>query len=128
MTVTDVKGATDRGGSDGRDTTGAEPEREARRHTSASASHQQLAAPKGAEDQPLEDNRSSGPLPRAFLAQRQRAEVSLMVGRNAGFKAKAEITNGGLLSIAALVSSILLTTTVLVHVAVRDGKRPRWRL
>ncbi|MCF6367319.1 hypothetical protein [Rhizobium halophilum] len=65
---------------------------------------------------------------RSFLAQRQHAEVSLMFGRNAGFKARAEITNGGLLSIAALVSSILLTTTVLVHVAVRDGKRSRWPL
>ncbi len=128
MTVTDLKGAADRGGSVGRDTTEAELEREAHRHRSAAAAHQQITAPEGAEDQPLEDDRSSAPLPRAFLAQRQRAEVSLMVGRNAGFKAKAEITNGGLLSIAALVSSILLTTTVLVHVAVRDGKRPRWRL
>jgi hypothetical protein len=61
----------------------------------------------------------------SFLAQRQYAKVSLMFGKRAGFRAKAEITNGGLLSIAALVSSILLTTTVLVHVAVRDGKRAR---
>lgn len=51
-----------------------------------------------------------------------------MLGRDAGFKARAEITNGGLLSIAALTSSILLTTTVLVHVAVRDGKRSCWLL
>ena len=87
-----------------------------------------MAAQEGAEDQPLEDDGSAAPSPRAFLAQRQRAEVSLMVGRNAGFRAKAEFTNGGVLSIAALVSSILLTTTVLVHVAVRDGKRSRWRL
>ncbi|WP_029620290.1 hypothetical protein [Pseudorhizobium marinum] len=63
---------------------------------------------------------------RSLLAQRQQAEVSLMLNKHAGLKAKAEITNGGLLSIAALVSSILLTTTVLVHVAVRDGKRRRF--
>ncbi|MFN7025339.1 MAG: hypothetical protein ACK4QP_12635 [Pseudorhizobium sp.] len=51
-----------------------------------------------------------------------------MFGRNAGFKARAEITNGGLLAIAALVSRTLLTTTVLVQVAVREGKRSRWPL
>jgi hypothetical protein len=49
-----------------------------------------------------------------------------MLNKEAGFRATAEITNGGLLSITALVSSILLTTSVLVHVAVRDGKRSRW--
>ena len=67
--------------------------------------------------------------PVPFHAQRQRAEVSLMVRPDAGFRARAEITNGGLLSIAVLVSSILLSTSVLVHVAVRDGKRSRfpWR-
>jgi len=61
-----------------------------------------------------------------FLAQRQTAEISLMVTKDAGFKATAEISNGGLLTIGALVSSILLATTVLVHVAVRDSKRRRW--
>ena len=75
------------------------------------------------------DDRLDEPRPgsrwRSLLAQRQQAEVSLMLNKHAGLKAKAEITNGGLLSIAALVSSILLTTTVLVHVAVRDGKRRR---
>lgn len=60
------------------------------------------------------------------LAQRQRAEISLMFGSNAGLRASADISNGGLLSIAALVSGVLLTTTVLVHVAMREGKRPRW--
>lgn len=64
--------------------------------------------------------------PRGFLAQRQRAELSMMFNKDAGLKAKVEVSNGGLLSIAALVSSILLTTSVLVHVAVRDGKRSRW--
>ncbi|MFN7023585.1 MAG: hypothetical protein ACK4QP_03510 [Pseudorhizobium sp.] len=61
-----------------------------------------------------------------FLAQRQTAEISLMFTKDAGFKARAEISSGGLLTIGALVSSILLATTVLVHVAVRDGKRRRW--
>ncbi|KEQ04762.1 hypothetical protein [Pseudorhizobium pelagicum] len=76
------------------------------------------------DDQPEE--RIAGNGRQSLLAQRQRAEVSLMVNKRAGFKAKAEISNGGLLSIAALVSSILLTTTVLVHVAVSDGKRRRF--
>ena len=58
-----------------------------------------------------------------FLSERQKAEVSLKVTRDAGFSAKAEITNGGLLSIAVLVFSILLSTAVLVHVAVKGGKR-----
>ena len=85
------------------------------------------AQDRGAIEARLEDRLQDGPgmtaTHQSFLAQRQHAEVSLMLGRDAGFKARAEITNGGLLSIAALVSSILLTTTVLVHVAVRDGKR-----
>ncbi|WP_337266174.1 hypothetical protein [Oryzifoliimicrobium ureilyticus] len=62
----------------------------------------------------------------AFLSQTQQAEVSLTINKDAGFRAKAQITNGGLLSVAVLVSSILLTTSVLVHVAIRDGKRRRW--
>jgi hypothetical protein len=74
----------------------------------------------GAPDVPLADPEAG------FLGQRQRARVSLMVKSDAGFKAEAEITNGGLLSIAALVSSIMLTTTLLVHVAVRDAQQDRW--
>ena len=62
-----------------------------------------------------------------FLAQRQHAAVSLTVSKDAGFRAEATITNGGLLSIAALVSSILLTTSVLVHVAASGAKHSRWR-
>jgi hypothetical protein len=53
----------------------------------------------------------------------QRAEVSLMVTKDSGLKAKAEITTGGLLSIAALVSSILLSTAVLVQVAANARRR-----
>lgn len=127
MTATDYEGVEDNGVALGRDIQD-EKGPKASRDPSTAGSYLSVAAQEGAEDQPLEDDGSAAPSPRAFLAQRQRAEVSLMVGRNAGFRAKAEITNGGLLSIAALVSSILLTTTVLVHVAVRDGKRSRWRL
>ncbi|KXG87443.1 hypothetical protein [Agrobacterium bohemicum] len=62
-----------------------------------------------------------------FLSDRQRAEVSLSLPKDSGLTAKAEISNGGLLSIAVLVSSILLSTAVLVHVATRDASRPkRW--
>ncbi len=51
------------------------------------------------------------------------AEVSLMVTKDVGLKARAEITSGGLLAVAGLVSAILLSTAVLVHVAVRDSRR-----
>jgi hypothetical protein len=60
-----------------------------------------------------------------FLNQRQHAEVSLAFTETAGLKASAQITNGGLLSIAALVSTILLSTAVLVHVATRDAHAKR---
>ncbi|WP_276120076.1 hypothetical protein [Pararhizobium qamdonense] len=55
----------------------------------------------------------------------QRAEVSLMLTKHSGLRAEAEITNRGLLSVGALVSSILLSTAVLVHVAVLAGRRRR---
>ncbi|KQQ38780.1 hypothetical protein ASG19_07150 [Rhizobium sp. Leaf306] len=55
----------------------------------------------------------------------QRAEVSLMVTKDSGLRAKAEITNRGLLSVAVLVSSILLSTAVLVHVAITADRRRR---
>lgn len=57
-----------------------------------------------------------------FLAQQQRAEVSFKATKEAGLNARAEITNGGLLSVAVLVSSILLSTAVLVHAARKNGK------
>lgn len=40
------------------------------------------------------------------LPEVQRAEVSLMVAKESGFRARAEIANRGLLSVAVLVSSI----------------------
>jgi hypothetical protein len=60
-----------------------------------------------------------------FLNQRQCAKVSLAFSETAGFKASAQITNGGVLSIAALVSTILLSTAVLVHVATRVSHSKR---
>lgn len=59
------------------------------------------------------------------LSDVQRAEVSLMVTRNSGLRAEAQITNGGLLSVAVLVSTILLSTAALVHVAVTADRRRR---
>jgi hypothetical protein len=44
----------------------------------------------------------------AALGERHVAEVSLMINKRAGFKARAEISTGGLMSIEALVSTILL--------------------
>ena len=74
--------------------------------------------------------RSSDGLPgsaQPFLSQRQHANAAIMVTKDAGLSAEIEITNGGLLSVAALVSSILLSTAVLVHVATRDAKfRKLW--
>ncbi|PYE38801.1 hypothetical protein DFI02_1382 [Rhizobium sp. PP-F2F-G20b] len=55
----------------------------------------------------------------------QRAEVSLMVTKDSGLRATAEITNRGLLSVAVLVSSILLSTAALVHVAATAKGRRR---
>lgn len=49
------------------------------------------------------------------------ASVTLALGRNAGLSATVKVTSGGLLSIAGLVSTVLLSTAVLVHVAVRSG-------
>lgn len=61
----------------------------------------------------------------AFLSDRQRAEVSLSLPKDSGLTAKAEISSGGLLSIAVLVSSILLSTAVLIHIATRDAASRR---
>ncbi len=59
---------------------------------------------------------------------RQRAEVEISFTKNAGLRASVDVSSGGLLSIAALVSSILLSTAVLVHVATRDARsKSLWR-
>lgn len=59
---------------------------------------------------------------------RQRAEVEISFTKNGGLRASVDISSGGLLSIAALVSTILLSTAVLVHVATRDARsKSLWR-
>jgi hypothetical protein len=59
---------------------------------------------------------------------RQRAEVEISVTKNARMRASVDVSSGGLLSIAALVSNILLSTAVLVHVATRDARsKSLWR-
>jgi hypothetical protein len=90
----------------------------------AGSAARKLSTDRRGYDDRLEERQPPGRRP-SFLEQRQFAETSLMFSKRAGFRARVEITNGGLLSIAALVSTILLTTTVLVHVAVRDGKGSR---
>jgi len=59
---------------------------------------------------------------------RQRAEVEISFTEKARLRASVDVSSGGLLSIAALVSSILLSTAVLVHVATRDARsKSLWR-
>lgn len=48
-----------------------------------------------------------------------RAKASFTLGRRAGMVASVKITSGGILSIGALVSGILLSTAVLVRASVR---------
>ncbi|MGE7370421.1 hypothetical protein ACQKKX_15360 [Neorhizobium sp. NPDC001467] len=55
-------------------------------------------------------------------------EVEISFTKNTGLRASADVSSGGLLSIAALVSGILLSTAVLVHVATRDAQsKSLWR-
>lgn len=62
------------------------------------------------------------------LADRQRGIVMLGSGQRPIAVAGIDVTSGGLLAIGALVSSILLSTAVLVGVAVRESRRgPRPR-
>lgn len=56
---------------------------------------------------------------------RQEARARIRLGKHSRFDARVSVTSGGLLAIGALVSSILLSTAVLVHVAVRDSAKAR---
>jgi hypothetical protein len=53
---------------------------------------------------------------------RQRCRASLRLGKHVGMETEVELTPRGILAIAGLVSSILLSTAVLVAVAVREGR------
>ncbi|TXC72033.1 hypothetical protein FSB78_14560 [Sphingomonas ginsenosidivorax] len=48
-----------------------------------------------------------------------RAKAAIRFGRRAGLTASVRITSGGILSVGALVSGILLSTAVLVRAAGR---------
>ncbi|MEG3163935.1 hypothetical protein U1701_04945 [Sphingomonas sp. PB2P19] len=48
-----------------------------------------------------------------------RAKAAIRFGRRGGMSASVKITSGGILSIGALVSGILLSTAVLVHTSGR---------
>ena len=50
-----------------------------------------------------------------------RAEASVTFGKRAGMRASVEVTSGGILAVAALVSGILLSSAVIV----RSARRPR---
>lgn len=54
-----------------------------------------------------------------------RARARIRLGKRTRFDARIEVTSGGLLAIGGLVSSILLSTAVLVHVAVREGGKAK---
>jgi hypothetical protein len=56
-------------------------------------------------------------LPTLPLPPVHRAKAAIRVGRRAGLTASVRITSGGILSIGALVSGILLSTAVLVRAA-----------
>lgn len=57
------------------------------------------------------------------LDTRQTARASIRLGRHAKFQAEVDVTPGGLLSISAVVCGILLSTSVLVAVAIRESRR-----
>lgn len=73
-------------------------------------------------DQPDSHIMGKSKNPLAATAERQRARASLMITRHAGMTAEAEWTATGMLSIAVLVSSILLSTSVIVR-ATRTPRR-----
>ncbi|MGV1755102.1 hypothetical protein [Agrobacterium sp. CG674] len=53
------------------------------------------------EKEPSNHGDGSGTRP-AFLSDRQRAEVSLSLNKDSGLTAKAEMSNGGVLSISTI--------------------------
>jgi len=58
-----------------------------------------------------------------MLSERQTARTVVRLGRRVKLTAEVDVTPAGLLSIGALVCGILLSTTVLVGTAIREGRR-----
>jgi len=58
-----------------------------------------------------------------MLSERQTARTLVRLGRRVKLTAEVDVTPAGLLSIGALVCGILLSTTVLVGTAIREGRR-----
>lgn len=56
------------------------------------------------------------------LSERQRTTLRVQAGRRVRGRATVDVSSGGLLAIGALVSAILLSTSVLVGVA--TARRP----
>ncbi|KQU53131.1 hypothetical protein ASG67_09890 [Sphingomonas sp. Leaf339] len=56
------------------------------------------------------------------LEQRQIAEFSARIG-NVGVRATTDMTTGGLLGTGAMVAGVLLSTALLVGVAIREARR-----
>ncbi|WP_143023403.1 hypothetical protein [Sphingomonas sp. NFR15] len=54
-----------------------------------------------------------------------RARASIGFGRRARMRASVSVTSGGIVSVAVLVSSILLSTAVIVHTAGKTARRTR---
>jgi len=58
----------------------------------------------------------------SFLADRQTARATVRIGRHFRARAEVNLSAGGVLSIAALVGGILLTTSVLVATTIRTSR------
>lgn len=61
-------------------------------------------------------------------SDRQIASVSFNLTKYSGLRAEAELSERGVYAVAALVSAVLLSTAVLVFVAVREGGRAKAKM
>lgn len=59
------------------------------------------------------------------MNERQLTRVTVEVGKAVRMHAEASLTTKGLLGIGVLVSGILLSTSVLVATAIRDGRKAK---
>lgn len=61
----------------------------------------------------------------SMYRDRQFARASIELGRAVKLQAEANLTTSGIFAITTLVSGILLSTTWLVAVSVREGRRAK---